>query len=640
MKINSIYKRYLILSLVIISLVLLAIAAVTMIDYKLLNDSKVLIYSHESKLLINDIEDDLKFIENFSKIIGQKLADYGENDVNFIKDIFDQSFAVASMNKNAYLTLFDFVTPEGKVVVSTLEGVINNPPIVMAEQRSWMKLAPKDPWKLHISRPDHGILSTGQHYDYIIPIGMGVTDKQNKFLGIISTGISVEFLYSQINKSNYLANVSFVLLSSDLELISPTKGDKDFFKNRLNIDAFQVEYGALPEAIKYKESKYFFYRKINSWPFMILVGEDIKSLENEFNQRVIPRVIGLIFVICLMFLFFYIIRRQIVLPIVDLAKITKALAAGNFDINVPRYNSNEMDFLAEELVKVKEYTRELKNTKEELEATQKILQSSNHELEHKVKERTECLEEALKIKTDILNNVSHEVRTPIQGITVISEGLVENWYNLDEMKKYSYATQVAINAKSLFSLVGNILDMSKFANNKMILDFKEINFNLLVREMIKECKTLYIRDKNIDLSFEDSQDSLVITADKEKITQVIRNLFVNAIKFSPINSEIRAKVSLTSISFEQEVDHKLQYKTEAIHFSLQDHGIGIPQDELERIFEAFHQSIKTQNKVGGTGLGLAIAREIIFAHHGKIWAESDEDGSTLHFVIPTSQYVD
>ncbi|MCT4634655.1 MAG: hypothetical protein N4A31_00200, partial [Rickettsiales bacterium] len=132
---------------------------------------------------------------------------------------------------------------------------------------------------------------------------------------------------------------------------------------------------------------------------------------------------------------------------------------------------------------------------------QKAKDDLNIQLEQKVKVRTLELEKALAAKTEFLNNMSHEIRTPIQGFTSLSEGLVEHWKNFSESKRISIAQQVSISAKRLASLVGGLLDLSKFNANKMIMDFNEMDLNEDIQNMISECNDLYLNEKNIQIYF-------------------------------------------------------------------------------------------------------------------------------------------
>jgi two-component system sensor histidine kinase ChiS len=140
-----------------------------------------------------------------------------------------------------------------------------------------------------------------------------------------------------------------------------------------------------------------------------------------------------------------------------------------------------------------------------------------------------------------------------------------------------------------------------------------------VKEVIEECKALYLGNKQIEIVHLFNGE-VNITADAERIRQVLRNLFFNAIKFTPDGGKIESDIMI---------------KDNQVLFSIKDSGVGVPEDELLEIFEAFVQSSKTNTKAGGTGLGLSIAKQIIIAHNGKIWAENNEDkGSKFSFVIP------
>ena len=251
----------------------------------------------------------------------------------------------------------------------------------------------------------------------------------------------------------------------------------------------------------------------------------------------------------------------------------------------------------------------------------------NDSLEIKVKNRTAELEKALESKTDFLNSMSHEIRTPIHGFTNISEGLVEYWENFDENKKYKCAQEVARNAEKLEKLLNTLLDMSKFNAHKMSLSLKQSDLRQLVQDVIDECKGLYLSKKHIEINFL-SNHKILALMDKERIEQVLRNLFFNAIKFSFDNSIIIA--SLKQI--------KNSDGSGSINFTITDSGVGIPEEELESIFDPFTQSSRTKTVAGGTGLGLSICRQIIEAHQGKIWATNNlENGSSFHFSIPITQ---
>jgi signal transduction histidine kinase len=249
-----------------------------------------------------------------------------------------------------------------------------------------------------------------------------------------------------------------------------------------------------------------------------------------------------------------------------------------------------------------------------------ITQMINSELEQKVADRTHHLEKALTAKTDFLNNISHEVRTPIQGVTAISSGLIENWKELSDEKKYQLSAQIATNATRLFVLVNDLLNLSRLNAGKVQLTKKKVSLSDITKIILDEMRPLYESQNSLNVIFEPKDDiRYSCWCDQDKISQVIRNLLANAIKFAEGTSIII----------------KIKLKQKDIEWSITDYGIGIPKDELDLIFEPFSQSSRTNNGAGGSGLGLSISKEIILAHGGKIWAESKKNrGSVFKFVLP------
>ena len=262
------------------------------------------------------------------------------------------------------------------------------------------------------------------------------------------------------------------------------------------------------------------------------------------------------------------------------------------------------------------------------EAFHDIVQSR---LEDAVRQRTEELQEALAFKTEYLNNMSHEIRTPVHGFVNFSSILIDQWKTLTDTQKFDIATQVYKNAERLRNLVSNLLDLSKHSAGKWVLSPTTFNVKDLVAEIVDEAENLYAVNKNIKINWHSSGASKLynLVADRELIGQVVRNIFANAIKFSPNDSAIDVTLNI-------EPSKVLDEESHYIHFSLKDSGVGIPPNELEDIFEPFTQSTKTKAHSGGTGLGLAIAKKVIERHSGKIWAENNQnaEGSTFHFTIP------
>lgn len=261
-------------------------------------------------------------------------------------------------------------------------------------------------------------------------------------------------------------------------------------------------------------------------------------------------------------------------------------------------------------------------SKQEQEKEKAILMNKikdlNQSLESKVYQRTMELEEALAIKTDFLNNISHEIRTPVHGFTVLSQELAERWNDFDDSKKLFLVENIAKSAKRLGVLAINLLDLNKLNNSEMTLNITSTNITEIIKQVIeKECSS-YIVSKQLIIKFDQSGE-VYFSVDKELIYQAFKNLFLNAVKFSHQNGIIEVWLEVID---------------KALHFSIRDYGPGIPYEEINLIFASFTQSSRTKTKAGGTGLGLSVCKAVIEAHYGSIWAENNLTGSTFRFIIP------
>ncbi len=260
----------------------------------------------------------------------------------------------------------------------------------------------------------------------------------------------------------------------------------------------------------------------------------------------------------------------------------------------------------------------------------------NEHLQEMVKQRTKALQEELEEKTRFVNNVSHEIKTPVHGLVTVSTFLLDNWDKCTESDRLKWARMISNTSRRLFGLVTNILDMARFNLGKISVEPEKTDLVILVEEMIEECLNLYISDSNRKINFPFDHEGLseaVIEADALRITQILRNLYANAIRYSDetIETTISAQLKSTKIVY---TDGSSE---DAFFFSITDQGVGIPEDYLEKIFDVFVESSRTVAKSGGTGLGLALCKEIVEAHCGVIWAENNPGGigSKFSFVIPS-----
>jgi len=234
----------------------------------------------------------------------------------------------------------------------------------------------------------------------------------------------------------------------------------------------------------------------------------------------------------------------------------------------------------------------------------------------------EKLKEVESMKSGFFATMSHELRTPLasikQGISLLRDHTAGP---VTEKQKRLF-TIVSEETNRLIELVNSLLELSKMEAGMMPFTLQEEQLPDLVRRVLAEMTPLTEAKKiHMETDIGDEKEIPPLKLDRERILQAVRNLVGNAVKFTPENGSIAVRVYTTGT---------------AVRFSIKDTGPGISRNDLETIFEKFHQvEGQPPGSLKGTGLGLAFVRNIVTAHGGSVWAESEEGkGSTFIFSLP------
>jgi signal transduction histidine kinase len=231
----------------------------------------------------------------------------------------------------------------------------------------------------------------------------------------------------------------------------------------------------------------------------------------------------------------------------------------------------------------------------------------------------EELQENDRLKDELVQNVSHELRTPLTFVKGYVDLLMDGEMGLINENQQSTLQIVSDKTQEITRLIDDIMSLQRISADNLI--FEPFEMTKLIEEAITGHR-LTADQRGLLLQFDPkAKTSGEIMADKGRVQQVVDNILVNAIKFSPDGGTIL-------LTMEEEQD--------SITVKIADQGIGLPEDKVSRIFERFYQVDGTsRRRFGGAGIGLAIVKRIIDAHKGEIWVESAvNEGSAFYFSLP------
>jgi signal transduction histidine kinase len=252
------------------------------------------------------------------------------------------------------------------------------------------------------------------------------------------------------------------------------------------------------------------------------------------------------------------------------------------------------------------------------------------------------LKELDRLKSNFLATVSHELRTPLTSIIGYSEMLVEGLAGELTAEQRDFVQTIRDKGDQLLALIKGLLDLSKLESGTMSLRKNNVDVAALVKDVVSTMAPT-ARKKEVELAFEVEKGLPQIWADAERLRQVLLNLTENAIKFTPVSGSVRLTAKLTGMDASAGGESGgmvlLGARRTAVEIGVADTGIGIPEAERSRVFDAFYQvDSSSTREAGGTGLGLSIVKRLVDGHDGSVRIQSNQPRGTLFLVtIPVKR---
>lgn len=464
------------------------------------------------------------------------------------------------------------------------------------------------------------VLTIANNYIKNIPVhdlDNGKTSEEYNNIVIFIENINEYINNKNFNKLNLALipnNLAKEILALDPERLKIAEEATRSVKNGRPFSITEDDYYTVYTPIHFSEST-------KPWSVAVNIPmSEVMKRSNEIRNHVIfVSAIGIIIIGILL----YFVTKNLTRPILNLAGFAKQVGEGSFNIDIPKTkNSDEVGVLSAAFKTMTEQINNLicKLTKysEELERKNEHLKELNETLI----EAKDQAETASRAKSIFLSNMSHEMRTPLNvivGMTVIGQKAHNEEKKNDSFHKIEEASS------HLLSLINDVLDMSKVEANKLELSPEKFDFHKMIENIINMLD-IQLKEKRHTLNTEiDKNIPKILIGDDFRLSQIIVNLFSNAIKFTESHGKIAFR------AFVKENIHDIY----TLQFEISDTGIGISSEQQAKLFTMFEQADNsTSRNFGGTGLGLALSKRIVGIMGGTIWVESElGQGSTFFFTV-------
>lgn len=528
--------------------------------------------------LIIEIENAAYILES----IGRQIQATSDNSGNIAQLLF--SFAKTEGPRRG---IFSWVNKEQLITVSNNLGVLDKP--IDVSDRDYVKKSIAEPWKMHIGRPIEGRLSRS----WILPLSLGLTDKNSTYLGTVIVALDTETLSNNISRSIKDNNIHFAITNLSLTLLTQTPAYIEFFNNnfdvrrlaKMNFESTSI--GNYSKASLFNRHQiYSYFERSSQYPYVIFLGIDAAQSAKDLRKMLMPRLFQLLVIAVFLLFVLWTVRKRIIHPVIALTEQTATIVRGEgFDGNKTR-GPLEIEQLAYEIQRLYDYINERRRIEAELRI-------KNAELT-RIKEAAQITNQ---VKADFFAYVGQELTEPVESIMQQIETLKDQHFGPIGSQKYlAHAADIHHQTGHLMAMLEDIKAISRAETGLLALNESDIDLSFVLQKTIR-----IFREKTgggIEAQIDINHTLPHVRGDELRVKQLILSI-LNAIGQQLSTADT---IRITSSLKAQELSLSFSYTG--------NHGL----------------ANSTRSK---QGLDLAMARLLIALHQGTLEMKSTADRSSV-----------
>ena len=435
--------------------------------------------------------------------------------VNDARDMVELAQILKSYDaKGQMYAVFNWISVDQKIIVSSNGGISEKP--IDVSDRDYVKKAFIEPWKMHIGRPIEGRVS-GR---WVIPVAMGLTDYTGKFIGTLIISLDIGELTDKISTLVKRDGVSFAIISKTLIPLTQVSDDKDFQNHNfppqtlVNIDYAQHPSGLIARGnMFWGTGSYNFYKVSADYPYIILIGYDNRNQDDTVQNMLWSRLLQMVVIAVFLILLMIIVRSRMIRPVLDITEAVSQIARGNMEAKLPTIGPVEINMLAAQVGRVREYIAENKRVEDELRNKMFMLRRA-----------CEDMEVDAHSKAEFLAFICQEMRSPVNSAMGCAQVMKDQIYGPLENKKYrGYATDIFGSCSHVISQLDYVLELARVEAHYAVLRESTIDLAATLNRAVQAMEDA-LQAAAVEVKIALDETAPMLFADDFRMQQITSNL--------------------------------------------------------------------------------------------------------------------